>query len=145
MVILAKKDPYETLLEHTEKALMVFKSVKNAYPEVPEICGVPDFWEHLFYSIFFHDFGKAASGFQKDISGGDKWKYRHEILSAGFVSGIEYENQSTEAIAMAIITHHKDVLYLREKYQTDPSPVGKQRYNKKLEELIPNFEELRDI
>lgn len=145
MVILAKKDPDETLLEHTEKALMVFKSIKNAYTEVPEICGVPDFWEHLFYSIFFHDFGKAASGFQKDISGGDRWKYRHEILSAGFVSGLEYENQSKEAVAMAIISHHKDILYLREKYQTDPSPVGKQRYNKKLQELIPNFEELRNI
>ncbi len=145
MVILAKKDPDETLLEHTEKALMVFKSIKDAYPEVPQICGVPDFWEHLFYSIFFHDFGKAASGFQKSLSGKEKWKYRHEILSAGFVSGLEYENQSKEAIAMAIITHHKDVSYLREMYNTDPSPVGKKRYTEKLQELTPNFEELRDI
>ena len=36
MEILAKKNPDETLLEHTEKALMVFKSIKNAYPEVPQ-------------------------------------------------------------------------------------------------------------
>ncbi|MGI5991765.1 MAG: CRISPR-associated helicase Cas3' [Methanosarcina sp.] len=144
MEILAKKNPDETLLEHTEKALMVFKSIKNAYPEVPQICEVPDFWEHLFYSIFFHDFGKAASGFQKALSGKEKWKYRHEILSAGFVSGLEYENQFKEAIAMAIITHHKDVYYLSEKYRTSNS-VGKKRYFEKLKELSPNFEELREI
>ncbi|KKG13764.1 CRISPR-associated protein Cas3 [Methanosarcina sp. 2.H.T.1A.6] len=143
MVILAKPD--ETLLEHTEKALMVFKSVKDAYPETPQVCGVPDFWEHLFYSIFFHDFGKAASGFQKSLSGKEKWKYRHEILSAGFVSGLEYESQFKEAIAMAIITHHKDVSHLRERFQTHPSPVGKKRYSEKLQELTPNFEELREI
>ncbi|AAM07020.1 conserved hypothetical protein [Methanosarcina acetivorans C2A] len=124
---------------------MVFKSIKDAYPETPKICGVPEFWEHLFYSIFFHDFGKAASGFQKALSGMEKWKYRHEILSAGFVSGLEYDNQPKDAIAMAIITHHKDVSYLREMFQTYPSPVGKKRYTEKLQELTPNFEELREI
>lgn len=145
MVILAKKDPDETLLEHTENALMVFKSIKDAYPEVPQICGVPDFWDHLFYSIFFHDFGKAASGFQKSLSGGEKWKYRHEILSAGFVSGLEYENQFKDAVAMAIITHHKDISYLREKFGTFPNSMGKKRYLEKLQELIYNFEELKEI
>ncbi|HII80461.1 MAG TPA: CRISPR-associated helicase Cas3' [Methanosarcina sp.] len=145
MVILAKKGPDETLLEHTENALKVFKSIKDSYPEVPQICGVPDFWEHLFYSIFFHDFGKAASGFQKALSGKEKWKYRHEILSAGFVSGLEYENRSKEAIAMAIITHHKDVSYLREKFGTFPNPVGKKRYFEKLQELNSSFEELKEI
>lgn len=145
MVILAKKDPDETLLEHTENALKVFKSIKDAYPEIPQICGVPDFWEHLFYSIFLHDFGKAASGFQRSIYGKDKWKYRHEVLSAGFTSGLEYENESREAIALAIITHHKDVSYLRKMYRTDSNPLAKKRYIEKLQELTPNFEELREI
>jgi len=145
MVILAKKDPDETLLEHTENALKVFKSIKGAYPETPQICGVPDFWEHLFYSIFFHDFGKAASGFQKSLCGEEKWKYRHEVLSAGFTSGLEYENESREAIALAIITHHKDVSYLREKYRIDSNPLANKRYIEKLQELTPNFEELREI
>lgn len=145
MVILAKKDPDETLLEHTENALKVFKSIKDAYPETTQICGVPDFWEHLFYSIFLHDFGKAASGFQKSLCGEEKWKYRHEVLSAGFTSGLEYENESREAIALAIITHHKDVSYLREKYRIDSNPLTKKRYIEKLQELTPNFEELREI
>ena len=45
MVILAK--PNETLMEHTENTLKVFKCIKECYLDVPKICGVPDFWEHL--------------------------------------------------------------------------------------------------
>lgn len=50
MVILAK--PNETLMEHTENTLKVFKCIKECYPDVPKICGVPDFWEHLFIFYF---------------------------------------------------------------------------------------------
>ena len=81
MVILAKSD--ETLLEHTENALKVFKSIKEAYNNIPNMCEVHDFLEHLFYAIFFHDFGKGAIGFQdmlKDTNHKMRWKYRHEIL-----------------------------------------------------------------
>jgi len=90
LVILAK--PNESLLEHTENSLKVFKSIKDAYENVPELCGVKDFWEHLFYSLFFHDFGKGATGFQTMLKGGSRnapWRYRHEILSAGFISSLE--------------------------------------------------------
>ncbi|AKB85839.1 CRISPR-associated helicase/endonuclease Cas3 [Methanococcoides methylutens] len=144
MVLLAKPD--ETLIDHTENALKVFKSIKETYPQVPEICEVPDFWEHLFYAIFFHDFGKAAEGFQNVLISDAKWDYRHEILSAGFVSGLEYENKLfNDAIAMAIITHHKDVLLLRDKYQTYPRRLGEKRYNQKLQELDSNILELSEI
>lgn len=141
--LLAKPD--ETLLEHTKNALKVFKSIKEAYPNVPELCGVEDFWEHLFYSIFFHDFGKGATGFQKMLKEGNHkspWKYRHEVLSAGFTSALNYDQQYKDAIGLAIITHHKDVNKLRERYNTFPSINGKKLYKKKLSELEPNFEEL---
>jgi len=143
MVLLAKPD--ETLLEHTKNALKVFKSIKEAYGNVPELCGVDDFWEHLFYSIFFHDFGKGATGFQEMIRVGSQrvpWKYRHEILSAGFVSALNFDDLYKKAIGLAIITHHKDINKLRERYNTFPSPKGKKLYQKKLLELEPNFEEL---
>lgn len=141
--LLAKPD--ETLLEHTENALKVFKSIKEAYPNIPELCGVEDFWEHLFYSIFLHDFGKGATGFQemlKESSWKAPWKYRHEILSAGFISTLSYDQHYKDAIGLAIITHHKDINKLRERYNTFPSPPGKKLYRKKLSELEPNFEEL---
>lgn len=143
MVLLAKPD--ETLLQHTENALKVFKSIKEGYSNTPELCGVDDFWEHLFYSIFFHDFGKGASGFQEMLRIGSQkapWKYRHEILSAGFVSALKFDDSYKSAIGIAIITHHKDINKLRERYNTFPSPNGKKLYQKKLLELEPNFEEL---
>lgn len=143
MVLLAKPD--ETLLEHTENSLKVFKSIKDAYEHVPELCGVEDFWEHLFYSIFFHDFGKGATGFQTMLNEGSQkapWRYRHEILSAGFVSALDYDEYYKKAIGLAIITHHKDVNKLRERYNTFPSPNGKKLYQKKLSELEPAFEEI---
>ena len=87
MTILAKPD--ESLIQHTENTLKVLKSIKNSYPEVPEICDVPNFWNHLFYSIFFHDFGKAATGFQNQLKCGDSWHYRHEILSASFINSLD--------------------------------------------------------
>lgn len=141
--LLAKPD--EKILEHTENALKVFKSIKESYPNVPEICGVENFWEHLFYSIFLHDFGKGATGFQemlKDDTRKTRWKYRHEILSSGFVSSLQYEPFFKNSVGLAIITHHKDINVLRERYNTFPSPNGKKLYNKKLKELEPNFQEL---
>lgn len=141
--LLAKPD--ESILQHTENALKVFKSIKKAYNNVPELCEIDDFWEHLFYSIFFHDFGKGATGFQemlKDKENNLRWKYRHEILSAGFVSALNYNDFYKKAIGLAIITHHKDINKLRERYNTFPSPNGKKLYQKKLKELEPNFEEL---
>ena len=143
MSLLAKPD--ETLLDHTENTLKVFKSIKESYSNVPDLCGVDDFWEHLFYSLFLHDFGKGATGFQEMLQSGSQsapWKYRHEILSAGFISTLNYDKIYKEAIGLAIITHHKDINKLRERYNTSPSPPGKELYQKKLSELEPNFDEV---
>ena len=121
MVILAK--PNESLIEHTENTLKVFKSIKESYVNVPEICGVPDFWEHLFYSLFFHDFGKAAVGFQESLKSNKYWDYRHEILSATFIVSLKdfYSEFYVNAIGLGIITHHKDVPFLRRKYRMKTS------------------------
>lgn len=140
-MILAK--PNETLMEHTENTLKVFKSIKNAYPEVPELCNVPNFWEYLFYTLFFHDFGKGAMGFQNSLRNNTYWNYRHEILSASFVVCLKNKIPDfyIKAISMGIITHHKDVLILREKYQTR-NEEGKRVFIEKLNELKDNFNEL---
>ncbi|AEG18429.1 CRISPR-associated helicase/endonuclease Cas3 [Methanobacterium paludis] len=143
MDLLAKPD--ETILEHTENTLKVFKSIKQAYPNIPELCGVDGFWEHLFYSLFLHDFGKGAIGFQEMLERGSQnapWKYRHEILSAGFISALSYDKIYQDAIGLAIITHHKDITKLRERYNTFSSLNGKKLYQKKLSELEPNFDEI---
>ncbi len=146
-MILAKDN--ESLIEHTENALKIFREIKKIYPTIPNLCNVPDFFEHLFYSIFLHDFGKAASGFQNLLSKsgkGFKWNYRHEVLSAGFVGYLDYPEPIKQAIALAIITHHKDVSYLRLRYGTDPPIIpGYQRFQEKLSEIKGNLEHLTDI
>ncbi|WP_346675224.1 CRISPR-associated helicase Cas3' [Methanobrevibacter woesei] len=141
MVILAK--PNESLIEHTENTLKVFKSIKESYVNVPEICGVPDFWEHLFYSLFFHDFGKAAVGFQESLKFNKYWDYRHEILSATFIVSLKdfYSEFYVNAIGLGIITHHKDVPFLRRKYRMKTSD-DERVFLEKLNQLKPNFDEL---
>ena len=142
MVILAKPD--ETLMEHTENTLKVFKSIKESYPNVPVICGVPDFWEHLFYILFFHDFGKSAVRFQDSLNGSDYWKYRHEILSACFIVSLKdiFPESTVNTIGLTIMTHHKDVKELWKSYR--PNKIeSKCVFDEKLLELKPNFDELR--
>lgn len=144
MSILAKPD--ETLFEHTENTLKVLKSMKEAYPNIPELCGVDDFWSHLFYSLFLHDFGKASAEFQEFLHGErHNWNYyRHEILSASFTESLNINEEDKRAVGLAIITHHKDVRQLQEKY----NGLGTNQDNdlilfeKKKETLKNNFNEL---
>lgn len=132
----------ETLIEHTKRALNVFKSIRNAFPEIPKIVDNEKFYENLFISIFLHDFGKAAVGFQKMLMTGEKWGYRHEILSAGFISCLKYPENVKKNIALAIITHHRDLFELQENYSTI-SPTGQENYLNKLKELDNNFSYLQ--
>ena len=114
--VYAKGSPKETLLQHTENCLRVFREIRTAYAEIPEVCKCEKFFEHLFYAIFFHDFGKAATGFQAMLSSEKRWGYRHEILSSSFVGFLDYESPFKEGIALGIVTHHKDLTYLKENY-----------------------------
>jgi len=135
----------ESLMQHTENTLKVLKSIKNSYPNIPEICGVPDFWEHLFYSLFLHDFGKAATGFQDMLNGGKPWGYRHEILSACFIKSLKdiYPLNTIDAIGLCIITHHKDIDKLNE-YKPGKSKENKRSFEEKLNELKPNLNKLNE-
>ena len=141
MTILAKPD--ETLMQHTENTLKVFKSIKESFPEVPTICDVPNFWEHLFFSLFFHDFGKAATGFQEYLNGGGRWNYRHEILSASFICSLKdyYPESTVNAIGLCIITHHKDINILQD-FNPNKSKENKRSFEEKLNELNEYFDEL---
>jgi CRISPR-associated endonuclease/helicase Cas3 len=142
--ILAKSSEYgeETLIQHTLNALSVFRSLKNAFLGIPDVCGEKNFYEFLFMAVFFHDFGKAAEGFQRMLRTGERWGYRHEIISAGFISCLSYPEEIKKDIALAIITHHKDLYELQESYST-LSSTGKDNYLGRLRELEKNFSYLQ--
>ncbi len=143
--ILAKSSPPQSLRQHTNDCLNVFRSVKRLFPNLPELCGVPNFFEHLFYSIYLHDLGKSATGFQIMLRGGDKWKYRHEVLSACFINSLTtLTEEEQRAVAMTIITHHKGITILRERCNTTRTE-GIKWFNLRLEELEENFEYIQSF
>lgn len=141
-VLLAKSFPPETLLEHTRNCLSVFKAIKQNYPDVPRLCGVEQFYEHLFYAVVLHDVGKGAVGFQSSLRNGTRWDYRHEILSAAFIPCLNTINDiDRRVIALSVITHHKNISELRERFNTT-SPVGKERYYECVNDLLPTLRAL---
>lgn len=139
--VLAKSTPPLSLRQHTNDCLSVFRSVRLLFPRLPEICGVPNFFEHLFYAIYLHDLGKAARGFQIMLRpGGKSWDgYRHEILSAGFVNTLtSLDEDERRAVALAVITHHKGIGILREYFNTTIS-TGAENFRNRVLELKENF------
>jgi CRISPR-associated endonuclease/helicase Cas3 len=137
--VYAKSKPLMTLREHTDDCLSVFRSVRQLFPRLPQICGVPEFFEHLFYAIYMHDLGKAASGFQKTLLEGIPWGYRHEILSAGYINSLtSLDADSKRAVALTIITHHRGIVTLREKFSTT-STTGREEFGCRVQELKENF------
>ena len=145
--LLAKSDPPETLIEHTENCLSVYFNMRETMPFLADISGEPDFFDHLFYTVALHDFGKAATGFQAQLrSSAERWGYRHEILSAGFVGGLDLPPQTRQAIGLAILTHHKDIQTLMERYPCfPPQNPGYEKWKARMEELVPNWNALMQI
>ena len=125
--ILAKPD--ETLERHTENVLSVFKSIKDGFPDMPFIAQEPHLFRNVFLACFLHDFGKATPGFQRQlIEEGYFWGYRHEILSAGFVSALNLPEEDKKNIALAVVTHHKSIEKLIEVYSTLDKGPGYERF-----------------
>ena len=144
--LLAKSDPPETLLDHTKNCLDVYDSLQKRMPFLTEVAENPAFFEHLFYAVALHDFGKAATGFQKQLHENIRWNYRHEILSTGFVVTLQTSDEAKQAIALAILTHHKDSETLWEKYPCIPeNEEGYQEWQKHVAELEPNWDALMEI
>jgi len=144
--LLAKSQPCETLIEHTENCLSVLKSMKETMPFLSDISGEQDFFTHLFYAVALHDIGKGASGFQLQICERCRWNYRHEILSAGFAVGLNLPEDAQKAIGLAIMTHHKDVKELEKQYPSfPPRDPGYKVWQEKMSELEPNWGEILQI
>jgi len=142
--LLAKSNPPETLLEHTMNCLSVFRSICDLYPSLPTLCGVDRFHEHLFWAVALHDAGKGATGFQEALNTNTSWQYRHEILSAGFAAYLpDLDEFHKKAIALAIVTHHKDVNEL--KYYNTTNPLNKESFYQRVNELALNWHYLLEF
>ncbi len=145
-ILFAKSDPLETLLDHTENCLAVYNSLRERMPFLTDVSQNPEFFEHLFYAVALHDFGKAATGFQKQLNNRTLWNFRHEILSTGFVVNLQFPQNVKQAIALAILTHHKDIKTLIEKHPCwSQNKHGYQEWQRRVAELTPNWDALTEI
>lgn len=121
--IIAKSNPRETLLYHTDEVVKYCKELKNKYEE--ELDVPTDFWELSFIAALFHDSGKIVSNFQDRIHGRVKhWDFhiRHEFISGVLLLA---SNQAffikNPLPLLALFSHHKpltDVLF-SDKKQTE--------------------------
>lgn len=140
--VIKAKSNGESLEEHVNNCLAVFAQLRDIYPNLDEFVEYPSFYEDIFNALFFHDFGKAAEGFQKSLCHqGKNWGYRHEILSIPFINCLNKED--TEFIKILVLTHHKDVdeltRYIEDEYDMDP------RFNERLKEIEPNIHGLNEL
>ena len=108
----------ETLAQHTWYVVERLADFIQLRPELPQTLGVPRLWHILYWAAFLHDFGKAASGFQARLRGGEKWPHRHEVFSLAFLDWLEGDLSDDERlwIAAAIVAHHRDASEIAEKY-----------------------------
>lgn len=107
--MLAKSDGL-SLEKHTQDLLDVSKSFTSAFPVLQELFNNDDFWNHLRLSILFHDLGKTTKGFQDLMMYDNRYRFRHELLSA-IVARNYVDN---ELIINAVLAHHKNFTRLKE-------------------------------
>jgi CRISPR-associated endonuclease/helicase Cas3 len=76
-------------------------------PWLPELCNLLQLWHVLFWAAFFHDWGKAARGFQTRLREKGRWPHRHEVLSLAFLGWLLPEDDARTVVA-TIVSHHRD-------------------------------------
>lgn len=108
----------ETLAQHTWYVVERLADFIYLRPDLPQILGVSRLWHILYWAAFLHDFGKAASGFQTRLRGGEPWPHRHEVFSLAFLDWLEGDLNAEERqwIAAAIVAHHRDASEIADKY-----------------------------
>ncbi len=116
----------ETLAQHTWDVLEKLEALRCLRPTLADLSGVPELWHCLFWTCFFHDFGKVARGFQARLKGGEPWQQRHEVLSLAFFYWIApaLSEQEQYAIVAAIASHHRDASEIQQRYpRIDSTPL----------------------
>src|SRR5690348_8969169 len=118
----------ETLAEHTGDVIVKMSELKDLRPDLPSLTNMPRLWRTLYCACLFHDFGKAAQGFQRMLQTKERWGERHEVLSLIAFDWIaaNFTVDEQRAIVAAIASHHRDDSYLREMYASDdPDPLAR--------------------
>lgn len=115
----------ETLVEHTYRVLERVSDQYRLRPDLGTRLESDVFWHRAFWAGFFHDFGKAANGFQRQLrpQAEQPWRRRHEVLSLAFVGWVfPKESDDWIWIVSTIVSHHRDLDYIRRQYPLNLDP-----------------------
>lgn len=107
--LLAKSDPQETVMQHTDEVVKAWQSLRARYAADLDL---PDeFWQQGYWSALFHDFGKICGNFQDMIHKKPGWldrTVRHEFLSGMFLALANPEAVMRQPLWLfAVFSHHK--------------------------------------
>jgi len=118
----------ESLPQHTWYVLERLAELVHLRPDLPQRLDVPRLWHILFWAAFLHDFGKAATGFQARLRGGERWPHRHEVLSLAFLDWIAdgFTPNEQPWVVAAIVSHHKDATEIQQLYAPPDDPEDDQ-------------------
>jgi CRISPR-associated endonuclease/helicase Cas3 len=112
--------PGEPLVDHTQHVVRSLVGIMELRPDLPDVVGCDRLWHRTYWACCFHDLGKAASGFQRQVrKDGAIWGQRHEVLSLGFLSWLDLPDDDLLWITAAIASHHRDAAFIRERYGWD--------------------------
>jgi CRISPR-associated endonuclease/helicase Cas3 len=146
---MAKSSPQITLRSHTDDVMAAVGGLVKALCSPLEEIVPPSFGDMLCTAAFFHDLGKAASGFQEMVcyvGGGNRprWRFRHEALSAAILLATGLESVFEPQLLGAVLAHHKTlddenitVCTGRGDSLSDFHKYGMEAWRKKLIELRP--------
>jgi len=106
--------PGETLIQHTLAVVARADHLHKLHP----LLQFPQLHDCLKLAAWFHDNGKLARGFQKQLSSPrQRWGLRHEVLSLAFLDWLDLAPEQMRWVALAIATHHKDLSFILDRYR----------------------------
>ncbi len=104
---LAKSNPKETIMEHTDKLIDNYDKLKAIYPWLKVN------WDILYLACIYHDLGKINKKFQDKINRVKKHgdEIPHGILSLSFINAKKlkqiYSKEQIKILAHSIAYHHE--------------------------------------
>ena len=118
----------ETLAQHTGDVLGMLAGCGISVLTCLRLPRCPNSGASLYWACLFHDFGKAARGFQHMLQTKERWNERHEVLSLIAFHWIaqNFSEDEQRAIVSAIASHHRDDKRIREMYPSDDDPIRSQ-------------------
>jgi len=109
--ILAKKNPKESLIFHTESVLAVWDILST---QLKETIPNPEFWELSFIATLLHDIGKVSLNFQDMMHGRINTfenYIRHELYSGSFILLNDKKRFSSNPLpVLSVFSHHKSLI-----------------------------------